>query len=61
MIREIQFYSVRVTDSSDIAGQTTWKIINPKDLDRNKDNDLSYTNWDYSVTDSSQNEIIVQP
>ena len=52
-------YSVRVTDSSDIAGQTTWKIINPKDLDRNKDSDLGYTNWDYRVTDSSQNDVIV--
>ena len=52
-------YSVRVTDSSDIVGQTTWKIINPKDLDRNKDNDVGYTNWDYSITDSSQNDVIV--
>ena len=32
-------YSVRVTDSSDVAGQTTWKLVNPKDLARNIDAD----------------------
>ena len=52
-------YSVRVTDSTDTVGQTTWKLINPKDLERNKDIDIGYTNWDYSITDSSQNDVIV--
>ncbi len=52
-------YSVRVTDSTDTVGQTTWKLINPKDLERNKDSDIGYTNWDYSITDSSQNDVIV--
>tara|TARA_A100001388_G_C28774502_1_gene506351 strand:+ start:697 stop:3609 length:2913 start_codon:yes stop_codon:yes gene_type:complete len=52
-------YSVRVTDSTDTVGQTTWKLINPKDLERNKDSDIGYSNWDYSITDSSQNDVIV--
>ena len=52
-------YSVRVTDSTDTVGQTTWKLINPKDLERNKDSDIGYTNWEYSITDSSQNDVIV--
>ena len=52
-------YSVRVTDSTDTVGQTTWKLINPKDLERNKDSDIGYTNWEYSITASSQNDVIV--
>lgn len=52
-------YSVRVTDSSDIAGQTTWKLINPKDLPRNIDAEMGYSNWDYRITDGSNNDIII--
>ena len=52
-------YSVRVTDSSDIAGQTTWKLINPKDLKRNIDAESGYSSWDYRITDGSNNDIII--
>ncbi len=52
-------YTIRVTDTSDIAGETTWRIVNPKDLSRNIDADMGYTTWDYSITDTSGNEIIV--
>jgi hypothetical protein len=52
-------YTVRVTDTSDIAGETTWRIVNPKDLSRNIDADMGYTTWDYSIKDTSGNEIIV--
>jgi hypothetical protein len=52
-------YSVRVTDSSDIAGQTTWKLINPKDLARNIDAEMGYSSWDYRITDGSNNDIII--
>ena len=52
-------YSVRVTDSSDIAGQTTWKLINPKDLKRNIDAENGYSSWDYRITDGSNNDIII--
>ena len=52
-------YSVRVTDSSDVAGQTTWKLINPKDLARNLDAEMGYSSWDYKITDGSNNDIII--
>ena len=52
-------FSVRVTDSSDIAGQTTWKLINPKDLARNIDAEMGYSSWDYRITDGSNNDIII--
>lgn len=52
-------FSVRVTDSSDVAGQTTWKLINPKDLNRNIDAESGYSSWDYKITDGSNNDIII--
>ena len=52
-------YTMRVTDSSDIAGQTTWKVVNPKDLPRNLDSDQGYTNWEYSITDGTGSDVIV--
>ena len=52
-------YTVRITDTSDIAGETTWRLVNPKDLARNLDADMGYASWNYNITDSSDNEIIV--
>ncbi len=52
-------YSIRITDSSDVAGQTTWRIINPKDLPRNSEQDNGYTNWEYMITDGSNNDLVV--
>ncbi len=52
-------YTVRVSDTSDIAGETTWRIVNPKDLARNIDADMGYSSWDYSITDNQENEVIV--
>ena len=52
-------YTVRISDTSDLAGETTWRIVNPKDLPRNIDADMGYSSWDYSVTDNQGNDIIV--
>ncbi len=52
-------YTVRISDTSDLAGETTWRVVNPKDLPRNIDADMGYSSWDYSVTDNQGNDIIV--
>lgn len=52
-------YTVRISDTSDIAGETTWRIVNPKDLQRNIDADEGYSSWDYSIKDSSGADVIV--
>ena len=52
-------YSVRVSDTSDLAGETTWRLVNPKDLKRNTDADMGYSSWDYTITDNQGNDIIV--
>ncbi len=53
------WYQMRITDSSDTGGQTTWRIINPEDLDRNLEDDLPYGSWDYSISNGSQSDIVV--
>ena len=53
------WYQMRITDSSDTGGQTTWRIINPKDLDRNTEDDAPYGTWDYSISNGSQSDIVV--
>ncbi len=47
------FYQIRVSDSSENTGgsTTTWRIVNPKDLDRNIEEDSRYSSWDYDITD----------
>jgi hypothetical protein len=47
------FYQIRVSDSSENTGSatTTWRIVNPKDLDRNIEEDTRYSSWDYDITD----------
>ena len=52
-------YTVRISDTSDLAGETTWRIVNPKDLARNIDADMGYSSWDYSIADNQGNDIIV--
>ena len=52
-------YTVRVSDTSDLAGETTWRLVNPKDLERNIDADMGYSSWDYTITDNQGNDIIV--
>ena len=52
-------FSVRVSDTSDLAGETTWRLVNPKDLKRNTDADMGYSSWDYTITDNQGNDIIV--
>ena len=53
------WYQMRITDSSDTGGQTTWRIINPEDLDRNTEDDAPYGSWDYSISNGSQSDIVV--
>ena len=53
------WYNLRITDSSDTLGQTTWRIINPSDLDRNKEQDTDYSSWDYTISNGSESDIVV--
>lgn len=53
------WYNLRITDSSDTLGQTTWRIINPADLNRNKDADTDYSAWDYTLSNGSESDIVV--
>jgi hypothetical protein len=53
------YYNLRITDSSETLGQTTWKIVNPADLARNVDADSDYANWDYTISNGSENSIVV--
>ena len=53
------WYNLRITDSSDTLGQTTWRIINPADLDRNKEADTDYSSWDYTLSNGSESDIVV--
>ena len=53
------WYNLRITDSSDTLGQTTWRIINPADLDRNKETDTDYSSWDYTLSNGSESDIVV--
>ena len=53
-------YTIRISDTSDIAGETTWRIVNPKKRsERNIDAEQGYSSWDYTITDSQGNDIIV--
>ena len=53
------WYQLRVTDSSDILGQTTWRIINTADLDRNNEDDAPYASWGYSLSNGSESNIVI--
>ncbi len=54
------WFSLRITDSSNNGGsQTTWRIIQPDALSRNIDNNPKYANWDYSVSNGSNSDIVI--
>jgi len=54
------WFSLRITDSSENgASQTTWRIIQPDALSRNTDENPKYANWDYSVSNGSNSDIVV--
>ena len=53
---------MRITDSSETLGQTTWRIQNPADLDRNLESpegNPDYGTWDYSLSNGSERNIVV--
>jgi hypothetical protein len=54
---------MRITDSTDTLGQTTWRIINPKDLERNtEDTDgesTVYGSWDYQLSNGTETNMVV--
>ena len=55
-------YNLRITDSSETFGQTTWRIINPADLDRNLDESSGnpdYGTWDYEFSNGTESNIVV--
>ena len=53
------WYQLRITDSSDTLGQTTWRIINTADLDRNNEDDAPHASWGYSLSNGSESNIVV--
>ena len=54
------WFSLRITDSSDSGGShTTWRIIKPDALARNIDTNPKYANWDYSVSNGSNSDIVI--
>ena len=57
------YYNMRITDSTDTLGQTTWRIINPKDLERNtEDTDgesTVYGSWDYQLSNGTETNMVV--
>ena len=51
-------YTIRISDTSDIGKQLgVWSTR--KDLARNIDADQGYSTWDYTITDSQGNDVIV--
>ncbi len=53
------FYNLRITDSSNEGtGTTTWKIVNPRDVARNADNNPKYTAWTYTISNGSNNNLV---
>lgn len=54
------WYSLRITDSSSSGGgQTKWRIINPADVKRNADANPKYTSWDYTISNGTNDNIVV--
>ena len=53
------FYNLRITDSSsEGSGTTTWKIVNPRDVEQNAENNPKYTAWDYTVSNGSNSNLV---
>jgi|TARA_B110000879_G_scaffold49628_1_gene70031 uncharacterized membrane protein len=56
------YYNMRITDSSETLGQTTWRIKNPAELDRNletPDGNPDYGTWDYDISNGTESNIVV--
>ena len=53
------FYNLRITDSSNEgSGTTTWKIVNPRDVEQNAENNPKYTAWDYVISNGSNTNLV---
>ena len=53
------FFNLRITDSSEAgSGTTTWKIVNPRDVEQNSENNPKYTSWDYTITDGNDTNLV---
>ncbi|MDA0925488.1 MAG: hypothetical protein O3C36_02475, partial [archaeon] len=53
------FYNLRITDSSNEgSGVTTWKIVNPRDVEQNGENNPKYTAWDYVISNGGNNNLV---
>tara|TARA_B110000495_G_C22913486_1_gene533499 strand:- start:139 stop:1095 length:957 start_codon:yes stop_codon:yes gene_type:complete len=53
---------MRITDSSETLGQTTWRIKNPAELDRNLETpngNPDYGTWDYELSNGTESNIVV--
>jgi len=56
------YYNMRITDSSETLGQTTWRIKNPAELDRNLETpngNPDYGTWDYELSNGTESNIVV--
>ena len=53
------YFNLRITDSSDSgSGSTTWKIVNPRDVDQNAENNPKYAAWDYTISNGSNSNLV---
>jgi hypothetical protein len=53
------FYNLRITDSSNEgSGVTTWRIVNPRDVEANGENNPKYTAWDYVISNGSNTNLV---
>ncbi len=53
------FYNLRITDSSNEgSGVTTWRIVNPRDVEQNGDTNPKYTAWDYVISNGSNSNLV---
>lgn len=54
------WFNLRVTDSSEnIGSRTTWRIIKPDSLQRNIDVNANYANWDYQISNGTEEDVVV--
>ena len=56
------YYNLRITDSTEGLGQTTWRIINPSDLERNTEEPEGspmYGTWDYEISNGTESNMVV--
>ncbi len=54
-------FDVRITDSTEVVGENTWRVISPGKLDKNTDEetgDPAYGTWDYSMTDDTGADVV---